>query len=295
MTLTLLPVVASGLLPYPFDRQYMQLALVAGLAVGIAAPLVGTFLVERKMSLIGDGVGHIAFAGVSAGLFAGVWPIWTALIAAVLGAILLDLIRASGRASNDLALAVVFYSGISGGIVLAGASGSYNAGVLSYLFGSILTVDGNEVRAVVLMSALIVGLVSWLWRTLLATVTDPEFSRTLGLSVRAIDLCLAIATALLIVGAMRVVGVLLVAALMVLPVGAARVLAPSFRSTLIASSALGAMSVVIGLWVARAQALPPGGTIVLTAVGFVIVSAMARAAVSRIRSQRAASVADAAA
>ena len=132
-------------LPYPFDRDYMKLALFAGLAVGLSAPLLGTFLVERRMSLLGDGIGHIAFAGVSAGLLAGVWPIWTALIAAVLGAIVLELMRSAGRTGGDLALAVVFYGGIAGGIVLAGAAGNYNASVLSYLFGSILTVDRSEV------------------------------------------------------------------------------------------------------------------------------------------------------
>jgi zinc transport system permease protein len=273
-------------LPYPFDRDYMQLALFAGLAVGLSAPLLGTFLVERRMSLLGDGIGHIAFAGVSAGLVAGIWPIWTALIAAVIGAVGLELMRSAGRTGGDLALAVVFYGGIAGGIVLAGAGGNYNASVLSYLFGSILTVDRSEVVTVTVVGLILVIVVTVFWRVMLATVTDADFARTLGIPVRIIDLGIAVGAALVIVGAMRVVGLLLVAALMVLPVGAVRVVAPSFRATMFGSSALGGVSVIVGLWIARVNALPPGGTIVLVVVAAVIVSGLARAANSWVRARK---------
>lgn len=110
-------------LPWPFDREYMQLALVAGLVVGTTAPLIGTFLVQRRLSLMGDGVGHVAFAGVAAGLVAGVWPVWTALAAAAAGAMAIEWLRARGRATGDLALALFFYSGIAGGVVLTGLAG----------------------------------------------------------------------------------------------------------------------------------------------------------------------------
>ncbi len=273
-------------LPFPFEREYMQLALFAGLAVGLSAPLLGTFLVERRMSLLGDGIGHIAFAGVSAGLLAGVWPIWTALIAAVLGAVVLELMRSAGRTGGDLALAVVFYGGIAGGIVLAGAAGNYNATVLSYLFGSILTVDRSEVITVTVVGAILVVVVLSFWRVMLATVTDSDFARTLGIPVRVIDLGIAVGAALVIVGAMRVVGLLLVAALMVLPVGAVRVVAPSFRWTMLGSSLLGGLSVVIGLWVARVNALPPGGTIVLVVVGAVVLTATGSQLFGRLRAKK---------
>lgn len=270
-------------LPFPFDREYMQLALFAGLAVGLSAPLLGTFLVERRMSLLGDGIGHIAFTGVSAGLLAGIWPIWTALIAAVLGAVGLELMRSTGRTGGDLALAVVFYGGIAGGIVLAGAGGNYNASVLSYLFGSILTVDRAEVITVTTVGVALVVMVLLFWRVMLATVTDSDFARTLGIPVRGIDLGIAVGAALVIVGAMRVVGLLLVAALMVLPVGAVRVVAPSFKATMLGSSILGGASVFVGLWIARVHALPPGGTIVLVLVAAVILAGAGRALRVRAR------------
>src|SRR3954452_11675927 len=113
-------------LPWPFDTEYMQLALGAGLVVGASAPLIGTFLVQKRMSLLGDGIGHVAFAGVAAGLFLGVLAIWTALSAAVAGAVGIEWLRTRGRASGALALAVFFYTGIAAGIVLSGLAGSLN-------------------------------------------------------------------------------------------------------------------------------------------------------------------------
>ncbi len=260
-------------LPYPFELQFMQRALIAGLAVGIGAPLLGTFLVERRMSLIGDGIGHVAFAGVSVGLFTGTWPIGAALIVAVLGAILLEVLRSSGRAAGDLALAVLLYAGVGGGVVLAGAAGSYNASVLQYLFGSPLSVTTTETQTMVGLCILIIGLIFWKWRTLLAVVTDADFARTIGVGVKAIDLALAVGTALVIVASMRVVGVMLVGAMIVLPVGTARLIAPSFLSALIGSSFIGALMVIAGLSLARTAGLPAGGTIVCLGVVTVALAA----------------------
>jgi zinc transport system permease protein len=122
-------------LPWPFEREYMQLALASGVAVGACAPLIGTFLVQKRLSLMGDGIGHMAFAGVAAGLLTGVSPLWTALLVAVAGAMTIEWLRLRHRASGDLALAVFFYTGIAAGVVLTGLAGSLNTGVLTYLLG----------------------------------------------------------------------------------------------------------------------------------------------------------------
>ena len=114
-------------MPWPFDREYMQLALVAGLVVGACAPLIGVFLVQKRLSLMGDGIGHLAFAGVAGGLALNVAPVWVALAVAVVGAASLERLRARGRASGDLALALFFYGGIAAGVVLTGLAGSLNA------------------------------------------------------------------------------------------------------------------------------------------------------------------------
>ncbi len=129
-------------LPWPFDTTYMQLALIAGLAVGASAPLIGTFLVQKRLSLLGDGIGHVAVAGVGAGLLFGTSPVWTALVVAVVAALALEWLRSRGRTSGDLALALFFYGGIAAGVVLAGRSAT-NANLQPYLFGSILTVTEN--------------------------------------------------------------------------------------------------------------------------------------------------------
>jgi zinc transport system permease protein len=252
-------------LPWPFDREYMQLALVAGVVVGAGAPLIGTFLVQKRLSLLGDGIGHVAFAGVAAGLLLGVWPVWTALVAAVGGAVGIEWLRTRGKASGDLALALFFYTGIAGGIVLSGLAGSLNAGILSYLFGSILTVSAGDAWTIVVLGLVILAVVGRTWRALFSIVLDEEAARVAGLPVDRLNLLLAALAAVTVVAGMRVVGILLVAALMVLPVGAAQRLATSFRSTLFVGAGLGGFAAIAGLAAARVWGLAPGGTIVLVA------------------------------
>lgn len=264
-------------LPWPFEREYMQLALVGALVVGATAPPVGTFLVQKQLSLLGDGIGHVAFAGVAAGLLLGVWPIWTALAAAVVAACGIEWLRSRGRANGDLALALVFYVGLAGGVVLTGLAGSLNAGILSYLFGSILTVSRSDATTIAILGLITVAAVAISWRALFSIVVDEESARVAGLPVDRLNLALTALTAVIVVASTRVVGVLLVAALMVLPVGAGQRLARSFRGTMLASSAVGAASAVVGLVVARQWSLAPGGTIVLVAAAaFVLASTVTR-------------------
>ncbi len=258
-------------MPWPFDREYMQLALVVGLAVGACAPLIGTFLVQRRMSLMGDGIGHLAFAGVAAGLLMGTSPTWTALVVAGLGAVLVERLRSRSGAQGDVALAVMFYGGIAAGVVLMSRSGAGSASVMSYLFGSILTVERGELRLVMGLGLVIVLVIGVSQRGLFAMAVDEEWARVAGLPVGLLDTVFAVLTAVTVVTAMRVVGVLLVAALMVLPVASAQVLVGSQRAILVVSAGVGMVSVAVGLAVARWLGLAPGGTIVLVAVAIFIV------------------------
>ena len=262
-------------LPWPFDRDYMQLALIAGLVVGACGPLIVAFVVEKRMALLGDGLGHLAFAGVAIGLLTDVWPIWTALIAAVAGAIVVEWLRSHGRASGDLALAMIFYGGIALAVVVASRTpeGS-SVNIVPYLFGSILTVTASDVRVIVVLGVVIVATLLLAGRALFAIVLDEESARVAGLPVDALNTLLAALTAVTIVAAMRVVGVLLVAALMVLPVAASRLVARSFRGTLLGAVLVGIASVVGGLAAARQWDLAPGGSIVLTTVAIFAVTAV---------------------
>jgi zinc transport system permease protein len=273
-------------LPYPFDLQFMQRALVAGLAVGIFAPMIGAFVVQRRMSLIGDGIGHVAFAGVGAGLLVGVWPVWGALAFAVVGALGLEWLRTHKAASGDLALALFFYSGIAAGVVLANLGGGLDASLLVYLFGQPLTVDGPEIVLIVTLGAAIVATVLALRRVLFAVVTDEEWSRVAGLPVGLVNAILAVLIAVSVVAAMRIVGILLIAAMMVLPVASAQLLARSFSGTLRWSVALGMVSVIGGLTAARIWGLSSSGMIVLIGAGmFGVVALLKRGAVPRLRAE----------
>ncbi len=252
-------------MPWPFDREYMQLALAAGVVVGACAPLIGTFLVHKRMSLLGDGIGHLAFAGVAGGLLLGVWPVWSALLVSVLGAVTMERLRVRGHATGDLALALFLYGGVAAAVVLASRSDGGTAQVLPYLFGSILTITPGDVGVVTATGAVIVTAIAVSGRALFAIVVDEESARVAGLPVDALNTMLVALAAVTVVAAMRVVGVLLVAALMVLPVATARLVSRSFRGTLLMSAVVGVASVVVGLAAARAWALAPGGAIVLTA------------------------------
>lgn len=261
-------------MPWPFDREYMQLALAAAVVVGAVAPLIGVFLVQRRQSLMGDGIGHLAFAGVAAGVLTGFWPVWTALVTAVIGAVLVERLRATGRATGDLALALFFYGGIAAGVVMVGLADSLDANLMSYLFGSILTVTPSEVALVVGLGALVAGAVLLCSQALFAMSVDEEWAQVAGLPVGLLNSLQAALVALVIVASMRVVGILLVAALMVLPVASAQQIGRSQRSIVGWAAAIGAASAVVGLALARIAGLAPGGTIVLVAVAVFAVVAL---------------------
>lgn len=261
-------------LPWPFDREYMQLALAAGLVVGVCAPLIGAFLVQKRLSLIGEGVGHLAFAGVAAGLLLGVAPLAVALAVAVAGAVGIERLGGRQRASGDLALALFFYSGIAAGVVLLNAAGRLDAGVMRYLWGSVLTVRPSEVWLIVGLGVVVVAAVAVTGRALFAVVVDEESARVAGLPVDGLNTMLAVLTAVTIVAATPVVGLLLVAAMIVLPVATGQVLARSFRGTVLSSVSVGVASVVAGLVAARAFALAAGATVVLVAAGVFAVVAV---------------------
>jgi len=265
-------------LPYPFDRDYMQLALVAGLVVAVCGPLIGAFLVEKRLSLLGDGLGHLAFAGVAAGLLLAVAPLWAALVVTVVGALSLELLRSREEASGDLVLALFFYGGIAAGAVLASRAAfeGRSVNVLQYLFGSILTVTPADVWLVVGLGTVIVASVALTGRALFAIVLDEETARVSGLPVRSLNALLVVLTAVTIVAATQVVGTLLVAALMVLPVASARLVARSFVQTVVVSMLVGVVSVLVGLAAARIWDLAPGGAIVLVAAASFLLTVLAR-------------------
>jgi zinc transport system permease protein len=261
------------------ESEFMRLAFASGAVVGLLAPAVGFFLVQRKQSLIGDGIGHVAFAGVALGYLLDVSPVLTALLAAVAGAVTIEWLRARRAEAGDQALAIVFYTGIAAGVVLVSVAGSLDVDLFAFLFGSILTVTRSDLAVVAGLGVSGLIALGLLYRALAAVVLDEEGARVSGVPVGALNVVVAVLTALTVAVSMRIVGILLIAALMVLPVVAATRVASSMRSTIVLSMGIGLTSVIAGLVTSYYADLPPGGTIVLAAAAAFAVTAAADAAV----------------
>jgi zinc transport system permease protein len=260
-----------------FESEFMRLAFATGAIVGVLAPAVGFFLVQRRMSLIGDGLGHVAFAGVAAGYFLGTSPVVTALVASLAGAVAIEWLRARGHAAGDQALALVFYTGIAAGVVLVSAAGALDVDLFAFLFGSILTVTRGDLALVAVLGTAGLLTLAVLYRALVAVVLDEEGARIAGVPIALLNVTVAALAGLTIALSMRVVGILLIASLMVLPVIAATRVAWSMRSTVLLSIGIGLVSVLGGLTVAYYADLPPGGTVVLIAAGAFVVTSAATA------------------
>ncbi len=258
-----------------FDADFMRLAFATGAVVGVLAPAVGFFLVQRRMSLIGDGIGHVAFAGVALGYLLGISPVATALVASVLGAVGVEWLRSRRRTAGDQALALLFYTGIAAGVVLVSAAGALNANLFAFLFGSILTVTRGDLILVLALGAAGLGLIAALYQALVAVSIDEEGARVSGVPVGLLNVTLSALTGVTIGASMRIVGILLIAALMVLPVIAAARIAWSVRSTIVLACGIGLGSVLVGLTVSYYGDLAPGGAIVLVAAGSFVLTSLA--------------------
>ena len=263
----------SELLSYDF----MHRALVAAVLIGLTAPAVGVFLVQRRLALMGDGIGHVALTGVALGFLLGTAPVLTAVVVAALGAIAIELLRSRTGTSGDVALALLFYGGLGGGVLLIGlAPGGTNANLLAYLFGSLTTVSPSDLAVIAVLAVVVLALLATFGRELFAVCHDEEHARVAGLRVRALTLMLAVLAAITVTVAMRVVGLLLVSALMVVPVAAAQVLARGFRSTVIGALAIGTTASLGGVVASYEADVAPGAAIVMLCLAvFVVTSTVA--------------------
>ncbi len=271
----------------------LQNALMGVMITGLTAPSLGIYLVQRRMSLIGDGIGHIALTGVGLGLLTGTQPVLTAIIVAVLGSVAVELVRSRGKTSGDIALAMLFYGGISGGVFLVSlAQGKSNANLMAYLFGSPLTTGREDLIVMAILGSAVLlvtlGLRPWLF----AICQDEEYAKVSGLPVRLLNLLLAVMTAVTVTVAMRAVGLLLVSALMVVPVAAAQLLSRGFAGTMALSMIGGLISGVIGFFLSVQFDTGTGATVVLTAIALFVLVVLLSPLVRRRVRPRAADGAD---
>ncbi len=256
------------MLSYPF----MQRALLAALLTGLIAPAIGTYIVQRRLSLLGDGLGHVAIAGVGLAFLTGAAPVPLAVLVCVLGAVLVETLRQRGKATGDVGLAILFYGGLAAGVFMSGIAGVGAAGLSQYLFGSLTTVSVADLALVAVLAVVVLVPALGLAPQLFAVSTDEEFARTQGLRASAYNVLVVVLAAVTVALAMRTVGLLLVSALMVVPVAAARNLVRGFTAGLYGAMAIGvAVSVggAAGSFYANAA---PGAFIVLLAIGVFAVS-----------------------
>ncbi len=273
-----------------FTDPLMQRSLIAAFIVGLAAPVMGVYLVQRKLSLLGDGLGHVALTGVALGWIIGAamglverdaLAIPGAVVAAIIGSVAIELVRERGKTSGDVALAILFYSGIAGGVVLIGLAGGTNANLMAYLFGSISTVTQLDLVLIAGLGAVIIAVGVGLRSLFFAVSHDEEFARASGLPVRTANLAIAVIAALTVTVSMRVVGLLLVSALMILPVAVAQLMTASFKTTMRIAMVIGVLVTVGGLSITYWVPLSPGATIVVLAVIVYVVVALVRAALTK--------------
>ncbi|MCT9087777.1 metal ABC transporter permease [Streptomyces sp. ASQP_92] len=276
------------------NSPFMQRALIAAVLVGITAPAVGIYLVQRRQALMGDGIGHVAMTGVGLGFLLSTSPVWMATLISVLGAVTMELIRWYGRTRGDIALAMLFYGGMAGGVLFINlAPGGSTANLNSYLFGSLSTVSRSDVWAIGFLAAFVLVVTVGLRRQLFAVSQDEEFARVTGLPVRALNLLTAITAAVTVTVAMRVVGLLLVSALMVVPVAAAQQLSRSFALTFAIAVAIGVTVTLSGTVVTYYEDVPPGAVIVLFTIAiFIVLTALATPLAKRRARTRAAAAAE---
>ena len=249
-----------------FTLDFMQRAWLAGLVMAVLCPVIGCFLVLRRQSMIGDGLGHIAFAGVAGGGLMGFQPVLAAAVATVAGSVIIEKVRTRMRDFADMILAIFFYAGMGLAVVFTSLNHSGGVSLSGILFGSLMTISTVDLYIVGILGLFVVAFVVLLYRPQQYLTFDEVSARVAGLPVGSLTLWLSVLTALTVALSMRVVGILLVGAMMVVPVGCALLVSRSFSGTILGGIAFGLISVVAGMLLSYYASLAPGGTIVLTGV-----------------------------
>lgn len=255
---------------------FMQKALVAGIAVAIICSFMGTFLVLRRYALFGDGITHVAFGGISLGMFLGVFPLWTAFIVSIFGGIGLQKLRNSTKISGDAAVAVVLVLGLAMGVILISASGGFSVDLFSFLFGSILLISTDDMVTITAISTGIIGVLLVFQKQFLHLTFNEEQAKVAGLNVTTLNYLFVILAAVTVVTSMRLVGILMISALIVIPNISAMMFGKGFKKTVIISMLMSVSSVTSGIFLSYYLNLAPSGTIVMIAVSILLVTLACR-------------------
>ncbi|MCX5798167.1 MAG: metal ABC transporter permease [Proteobacteria bacterium] len=246
-----------------FTHGFIQRALIAGSFIAILCSTLGVFLVLRRLSLIGDGLAHVAFGSVAIGLLLRVYPVYVAIPVVMLSSLgILKLIE-KARLYGDAAIGIVSSLGIAVGILLASAAGGFNVDLFSYLFGNILAISNAEVVTSIILSVMLILIVLLFYQELLSITFDEESAKASGVKTKTINTILVLLTSLTVVLAMRIVGIMLISALLIIPSVTALQMAKGFKITMVIASIVGVLSVILGIFISFVINLPTGATIVI--------------------------------
>ncbi|ARF15832.1 metal ABC transporter permease [Sporosarcina ureae] len=257
-----------------FTYEFLQNAVLSGLIIGLIAPMLGLFIVVRRMSMISDALSHVALAGIAGSLylsqqvlfFAALNPVYLGMGAAVVGSLLIERLRRVYKSFEELAIPIILSAGIGFGAIFISLAKGFGTDLVGYLFGSVSAVSRQDLYIVILIAIIVIAFIYFLYKELFSLAFDPEYARVSGINERIIQAAFMIITALVIGASMRIVGILLVSSLMTLPVAAAIQVAKSYKGALVYSIIFGEIAVVIGLISAYYLDIAPGGTIVVTSV-----------------------------
>ncbi|MGQ0771278.1 MAG: metal ABC transporter permease [Nitrososphaerota archaeon] len=256
--------------------SFIQKGLVAGIAIAIICSLMGTFLVLRRYSLFGDAISHMAFGGISIGMLVGVYPLWTAFVVSVLGALGITKLRKSTKISGDAAIAVLLVSGFGIGVLLISTTGGFKVDLFSFLFGSILLISLEDTLLILGISAGVVAALVTLRRQLLHLTFDEEQAKVSGLNVDRLNYIFVVLASVTVITSMRLVGILLISALIVLPNITSMMFGKGFKKTVVMSMSISVFSVVSGIVLSYYLDLAPSGTIVMISVAILVGSLVAK-------------------
>jgi zinc transport system permease protein len=248
--------------------SFVQKAFIAGSFVAISCSVLGLFLVLQRLSLIGHGLSHVSFGAVAIGLFLGFYPIYFAIPIVALSSLLILKLAKRGKIHGDAAIGIVSALGVSVGIILSSLSGGFNVDLFSYLFGNILAISSIEMFISIGLSLLVLLMVYLFYYELISVSFNEDYAKTTGVKTEFINSLLVVLTAIAVVLAIKIVGVMLVSSLLILPAVSALQLKTSFKNTLFLSALFAICSVILGIIISIILDIPAGATIIL--VGFIL-------------------------
>ncbi|KYK20579.1 ABC transporter [Thermoplasmatales archaeon SM1-50] len=254
--------------------QFFQYALIGGIISALATSWIGLFLILRHESMISDGIAHTAFGGIALGLLLGINPLITALVVSIIAVLGISYMRKKELAKSDAAIAVMLSLGFSTGLIIISIAGGFNVEIFSYLFGSILTIDNIDLFIVSFLGLASICFFGIFYKELLSITFDEESAKVTGIPVRYFTFTFNLLVAFTIALSIKVIGVILVVALMVLPGLAALQLKRSFRGTMIMTVCFSILSIVIGIFFSAVYNIATSGVIVFFAAGIFLITAV---------------------